>query len=300
MPTVDTITISPYTALYTALVSEANMTAGVSTLEGRTENVIDFNLGEGLYARDFETAYSWPIAPGIVLYSWQPTLIEQPENTYNRATDWIECGGGTGFVQGIIIEADTFGATKVFQLQDSDTLQFHALNEVGLGASFGTQQVRAFSCAFPFIAHSVRVTTSDGVPWRVWRTDLVFVPFPEETELWKTELTAAGGIGWQHIRDINVEYWSESDITVTFAVDTGNGSYGPDAIILPSSGGTQAKLRMNVSRNKWKLIGVSAFSLNPFYLFVEGMEMTVRSWGESSPYRRVKPFGGKSAMKAVV
>src|ERR1700734_2644056 len=107
-----------YTALYTSQVADADTTVSSSTLQGRTESVLDFNQGDGIYSRDLGTSFSWPISAGTILYTWQPTIIPKPENTYNRATDWIECGGGTGFVQGIIIEADTFNATKVFQLQD--------------------------------------------------------------------------------------------------------------------------------------------------------------------------------------
>ena len=300
MPIVNELDIIPYTALYTSPVSNANILASTSTREGRIAIVLDFNEGDGLYARDFETQYSWLISAGIVLYSWQPSLIELPENTYNRATDWIECGGGTGFVQGIIIEADTFNVPKIFRLQDSDTLNFHTLNEVGnVGVAFNKQSVQAFSCA-PFIAHSVRVVTIDSVPWRVWRTDLVFQPFPEQTEQWQTELTAAGGVGWQHVRELNVEYISNAPISLVFAVDTGNGSYAPLPITIPTSNGTQTKLRLTVTPNKWKLLSLGATCPFPFVLFVEGMEIKVRSWGSSDAYRIGQPFGGASKMAAVV
>ena len=289
-----------YTALYTSQVADADTTVSSSILEGRTESVLDFNQGDGIYSRDLGTSFSWPISAGTILYTWQPTIIPKPENTYNRATDWIECGGGTGFVQGIIIEADTFNATKVFQLQDSDTLSFHTLNEVGVGVSFNKQSVKAFSCTTPFIAHSVRVTTTDGVPWRVWRTELVFQPFPESTDLWQSELTSLDGIGFQHLRLINLEYISTAPITLTFAVDSGNGSYGPLAITIPSSGGTQAKLLLEPSPNKWKLISFSASSTQPMRLFLEGLEVWCRSWGSAGEYRKIKPFGGSSAPGALV
>ena len=250
---------------------------------------------------DLATAFSWPISAGTIIYTWQPTVIELPENTYDRSSDWIPVSsGGTGFVQGIVIEADTFNVTKVFQLQDSDTLAFHTLNEVGTGIAFNKQSIKAFSCTTPFIAHSVRVVTTDGIPWRVWSNKIIAEPLPESTMLWNTELTSLGGEGWQHLREIDFEYISTSIVTLTFAVDTGSGSYAPANITIPSSGGTQAKLNIEVSPNKWRLLGFSASSSSPFRLFVEGFSCRIRSWGSDGPYRDEKPAGGPSKTGAVV
>jgi len=294
------LTAKVYTALYTSQVADANIVVSSSTTQGRTESVLDFNSGAGVYSRDFETSFSWPISQGTILYTWQPTLILEPETTNNRWTDWIECGGGTGFVQGIVIEANSFNATKVFQLQDSDTLAFHALNEVGTGIAFNGQSVKAFSCVAPFIAHSVRLTTTDGVPWQVWRTELVFQPFPETTQLWQTELTALGGQGFQHLRLMNLEYISSAPITLTFSVESGNNSIAPQPITIPSSSGTQAKLLLTPTYNKWKLIGFSASCAAPMRLFIEGLEVWCRAWGSSAEYRKMRPFAGPSSPAAEV
>jgi hypothetical protein len=281
-------------------VSDSVITVSSSTAQGRTESVLDFNDGDGVNARDFETSFSWSISQGTILYVWQPSIVQFPENSYNRATDWMDVGGGAGFIQGIIIEADTFNIPKVFQLQDSDTLQFHTLNEVGAGIAFNRQSIKAFSCTTPFVAHLVRVTTTDGVPWRVWNTNLIYQPFPEQTELWQTELTSLEGVGWQHLRLMNLEYISTQSITLTFAVDTGNGSYAPNTITIPSSGGTQTKILLEMSPNKWKLISFGAASTAPMRLFLEGAEVWVKSWGSSSDYRKLKPFGGSSSPSAPV
>lgn len=294
------LTITPFTALYTNAVSDAIIGVGIDTQQGRTQVVLDFNGGAGLFSRDLETAFEWPLDAGTVLYTWQPALIPVPENTYNRATDWIDCAGGTGFIQGVIIEADSFTTPKVFQLQDSDTLALHDLNEVGTGVAFNGQSIKSFSCVSPFIAHSFRVVTTDGVPWRVWGVKPVYIPFPEANMGWTTELTALGGVGWQHLREVNIEYISSTPITITFAVDTGNGSFAPVPLTVPSSGGAQTKLKLEPNYNKWKLLSVSATSTAPFYLFTEGMEFKVRSWGLEEPYRHPQPFGGASAPGAQV
>jgi len=299
--------VNPYTALYTSLVPDTEITVSSSTAQGRTETVLDFQTstsGDGINTRDFETLFSWPISQGTVLFTWQPTVVPRPEDSFNRATDWIECGGANGFVQGVIIEADSSNVKKQFQLQDSDTLGIHALNEcpiaVGGGVAFNNQTVKAFSCVTPFIAHSVRVVTADGIAWRVWRTELIFQPFPEATMLWQTELTSLDGIGFQHIRLINLEYISTAPITLSFATDIGSGSIVPATKTIPSSSGSQAKTLLQMSPNKWKILGFSASSTAPMNLFLEGMECWVRSWGSSGEYRKIKPFAGSSASGAVV
>lgn len=297
MPTVNSLSIIPYTSLYTNNVDSVT-TASTTVREGRTSIVLDFNGGQGLFYRDFETAFSWPLSSDTILYTYQPSLLELPENTYNRTTDWIEIGGRNGLVQGILIEADSFNVPKTFQLQDSDTLALHPLNETP--ATFNLQSVKAFSCTTPFIAHSIRIITTDNIPWRVWRTEPIFVPYPEKAQNWTTEITSLTGFGFQHLFYLDVEYRSNSDITITFTCDTGNGSYAPQSFTLPSSGDTQTKSRTLMTPNKWKLLGVSAISNAPFYLFVEGMEGYVRNWGIPGPYRIEKFFGGPSSPGAQV
>ena len=39
--------VKPYTALYTNLIADANISVSSSTTQGRTETVLDFNQGEG-------------------------------------------------------------------------------------------------------------------------------------------------------------------------------------------------------------------------------------------------------------
>jgi hypothetical protein len=290
-----------YSALYTNQISDSVISVNSSTTQGRVETVLDFNAGEGINSRDLSTAFSWPISQRTILYTWQPSWINFPENSYDRNSDWITvAGGAAGFCQGILVEADTFGATKVFQLQDSDTLAFHTLNEVGAGVAFNRQSIKAFSCTTPFVAHLVRVTTDDGVPWRVWNNQIVAQPFPEATQLWQTELTALGGEGFQHLRLMNLDYICTAPITLSFAVETGNGSIAPAMITIPSSSGTQAKLKLTPTFNKFKLLSFSASCSAPMYLFLDGLECWLRSWGSSSSYRKMRPFAGPSSPGAVV
>lgn len=104
---------------------------------------------------------------------------------------------------------------------------------------------------------------------------------------------AIGGIGYQHTSGFTVEYSSNSPITITpVVVDEGNGSYAPLPVILPSTGGDITKYRSWFSANKWKLLQFEISFTDPTArIFIEGMEIDCRSWGETTPYRKVSPFG---------
>jgi len=287
------LTITPSTALYTAPVNDAIINAYESVQEGRHAIVLDFDSGGGLYSRDLGTAFQWPAQAGTVLYVWQPSIIAMPEGTFGRATDWLDSGGAK-FIQGVIIEADSFNAAKTFFLQDSDTLTLHPLNETP--ATFNQQSVKAFSC-IPFVAHSARVISTDGVEWRVWSTKLVSQPWPELCFNWQTEMTSLGMIGWGHVREMNVPYVSTSGVTLVLTFD----AWPTITILLPSSSGKQSKLKVTLPANKFKLIGLQTFSTgSPHRIFADDLQLKIGQWGRTEQYQVLRPFGGPSRAGATV
>lgn len=288
------LTIIPYTALYTQIVPEAVIATSESNVAGRTAIVLDFNAGAGLYSRDIGTEFNWPTNAGTELFVWQPSVIQQPENIYGRPTDWIDGGNsGAKFVQGITLQANTFGVQKTFFLQSADDLSLHALFEAP--ATFNGQSVQAFSCA-PFVAHSVRIVSTDGVPWQVWNQDLVFQPWPEACLDWHTELSSFGMIGWNHAREMNVAYVSSGVLTCVLAFD----AWPSITFTLPSSGGLQAKTKVTLPPNKWKLMGLHINSPSLFNVFQSDVELKIKDWGSEGPYQVLRPFGGKSSTGALV
>ncbi len=288
------LTITPSTALYTAPVNDAIINAYESVQEGRHAVVLDFNQGGGLYSRDLGTIFQWPAQSGTILYVWQPSIIAMPEGIYGRATDWLDSGGAK-FIQGVIIEADSFDVPKTFMLQDADTLALHALNEVP--ANFNQQSVKAFSCVTPFVAHSARVVSSDGVEWRVWSTKLVYQPWPELCFNWQTEMTSLGMIGWGHVREMNVPYVSTSGVTLVLTFD----AWPTITIPLPSTGGLQAKRKVTLPANKFKLIALQTISGDPGHrIFADDLQLKIKAWGSTESYQVLRPFGGPSRTGATV
>jgi hypothetical protein len=291
------LNISPATELFKAFIPAGSMAESEYLTEGRKAIVIDFNNGAGVYARDFETQFSWGVQTHIVLRVWQPTLIPLPENVFDRATDWDD--GGTPankFIQGIVIEADSAGVGKTFSLQSSDDLSMHSLNE--MPATFPTQSTKAFSCVTPFIAHSSRIVATDGVSWRVFRSNIVYKPWPEQTMNWQCEQTSFGMKGWLHTRELNIAYASAQSITVNLVPDT-----GPTVTLtLPSSGGplVQNKTKVTLPPMKFKLLSMQVVSTAPFYLFEGDLEVKIKAWGSTGPYEVLKIVGGPSQSGAAV
>lgn len=293
------LTVTPATALYSAPVPDADIRWFETDTEGgpsRQAIVFDFNQGAGLYARDLGTTFSWPTSAGTILYVWQPSLIPQPESVYGRATDWDNGGvAGNKYIQGIIVEADTSqsGTGKTFQLQSSDDLSIHPVLETP--ATFTGQTEIAFSCE-PFLAHMVRVVSSDGVPWRLFNTKLVFQPWPEATLLWQTELTSLGITGWAHAREMNIAHLSTADLTLVLTFD----AWPTITLVIPNSGGVQNKTKITLPPNKWKLMGLQIYSTQKFNLFAADLQLKVKQWGSQGEYQVLRPFGGKSSAGALV
>src|ERR1035438_4910784 len=147
MPNITDLNLSilPFTALYTSQVLDATIAASESTTEGRHAIVLDFNSGDGLYSRDLGAEFIWPLTTNNVLRIWQPSLIAEPEGIYNRPGDWQDGGyPGAKFIQGVIVQADSFNVAKTFSLQSSDDLSLHTLLECP--ATFNKQSEIAFSC----------------------------------------------------------------------------------------------------------------------------------------------------------
>jgi hypothetical protein len=108
-----------------------------------------------------------------------------------------------------------------------------------------------------------------------------------------TVLTPAiGGVGFNHLFEITAEYASQATVTLSFvAADTGNGSYGPSALTLPSTGGKMIKYTTKVSANKWRLLQFQFQSTDPtMNIYLDGFIAATKNWGSQGAYRPVQPF----------
>jgi hypothetical protein len=117
-----------------------------------------------------------------------------------------------------------------------------------------------------------------------------------ETGITGTVLSPAiGGRGYIHVGGLSIEYSASASVSLTIlAADSGNGSYGPSAITLPSTGGKSTKYWLRPGANKAKWFQFSFQSTDPtMQIFIEGCTAFVKSWGSTSSYQPVPIFGGE-------
>lgn len=260
--------------------------------------VINFTSGFASDLDDVAAQFSWPIGSADILDLWQPDFISLPESIQDRPTDWMDCGyQGNKFIQGVRLELDTFNAAKAIKIERADDGAILVPNESPV--TVNGQTILPFTFTPPFLAHMVRITATDGVPWRMWGSKWIFQPFPESVVEWETELTDIGGMGWQHIFAINLPYISTAAVTIAFKTDTGS-AIVPGSLTFASSAGQQAKVFTRCSPNKWKLLAFRASSTAPCAIFLADIEVWVKSWGVDKGYRKIKPFGGQSGGSAEV
>ena len=257
--------------------------------------IVDFTSGYGNDLIDVGTTLSWPIGGGNVLDLWQPDFIFLPEATQDQPTDWDDGGyGGMKFVQGMILEADTFNVAKVVKVERSDDLSVFTPNESPI--TYNGQSIKPLTFTPPFLAHSMRVISTDGVQWRKWGVKWIYQPFPESTVEWQSEFTSHGMPGWQHIREMNIAYLSTAPMTLTLSFD----QWPQITLTVPSSGGVQTKWKTPIPANKFKLISYGLTSTAPFYLFEGQCEAKVKPWGSTGAYTIITPFGGPEKLGAGV
>jgi hypothetical protein len=109
---------------------------------------------------------------------------------------------------------------------------------------------------------------------------------------------AIGGKGWQNLFEVTVEYSSSATVALSFiAADEGNGSYGPNALTLPSTGGSPTKYTTKVSANKFKWLQFQFQSTDPaLAVYLDGFAVAARNWGESVQYRTTQPFAPEGGL----
>jgi hypothetical protein len=262
----------------------------------RAPYIVDFNAGQGLYSVDVELVLSWPLNSGTILFLWQPSLVPQPEGVQNRPTDWDDAGTpGAKFVQGFLLEADTFGNSKTFSVQIGDDLTEHEPNESP--AVFNGQSIQPFSLTPPIIAHNMRLVATDFEQWRTWRISWIFQPYPELVAEWQTEMVSHGTMGWFHMREMNIPAIAPAPLLLTLLFDHWP---SPVLVVIPSTNGVFVKQKVTLPAMKSKLVSYQLSSTAKFRLFLKDVEVKMKQWGSDGPYKVLKPFGGPTEEGALV
>jgi hypothetical protein len=230
---------------------------------------------------DFSTETTWS-----QVYGWEMCFYPQPVLEADAVGQWDNAGfDGAKYIQGFILDADTFGAVKMVEIRNGDSLavaQAFALQHSG-------EQEVAYSFTTPFIAHLVRYEGVDStVPWKFYKMRWVWEPTPEGVLTWQTQATSHGCRGYHFVARIRFCYLSTANVILTLAVYDGT---SPAAITLPSTGGAVQKVEIVPTFNKGLLFtyaGVSASNWSPM---LDKCEILVGEWGRSGPYKLFQNLG---------
>lgn len=288
------VTVAPYSGRYTSALASLSPTSltgtGVSA-----KYILDFTAGQD-ELDDIELALSWLAGKGTAVELWQPTWTDCPDTIQDRATDWTDCGTpGAKLIQGLLLEANTFNAAKSFSVQSADDMSMHVPDQVPV--TLNGQSFIALTFTPPFVSHSIRLVSTDGVPWQQFTVKPVFVSYPELVPEFQTEPTSNGQVGWQTIGEFTLAHISTADLTVTFVYD----AWPTQTITVPNSGGVFLKgPHMPMPPNKFRMVSYRISSTAPFRLFREACEFKVGQWGRSDAYKVVNPLGSQSDDSAVI
>jgi hypothetical protein len=212
-------------------------------------------------------------------------------------------GPDNKFFQGIKIIGDSAGQPVTFQV----LFDGGQIGPVIGPLTFNGKQTQVWSFDPPFYAYDVQLVPQESV--RLWMPGMggddsygesawVTQPAPDAGTGWTTEFSSLGLFGWCFIYQVNLAYTSATP--VTFTVNTDQGSFA--LTFPPSTGGatSPSKVLAKCPRNKWKLVSFSVTSSAAFQLWQNLTEVWVRSWGETSEFHKINPFGGPSSPAAPI
>jgi len=174
---------------------------------------VRFHSADGVIGRMYDV--SW------IAHASEPNYLTNFDVNYEDA-GYL----GAKFMQGIVIDADTGGATKQLdvEFEDGQVETFFINHTKRMG--------RAYSFRFPVPANKIRLLPRDGSPGWLYGVRWVWEPHPESAANWQTQFTSLGMKGYGHIRDGYVPLESFSE--VYHCVRTDNDAY---AIAIPSTNG---------------------------------------------------------------
>lgn len=230
-------------AIYTTLTVNHNGRLGV-----HYDLPIDPATNEFPRAR---VARLYPTDPNAAfLYGSKWLADPEPERLGNWNAKW-EDGGvlGAKFLQGLVIDADTGGATKTVVVE---------YYPEGSASAIATAAILTVNhtgrCGKPYVlvpavvAHKFRLRPTDAEQNWLYGVKWTFEPHPEKVNYWETQGYSHGLPSYQHRRDLHFAYESTD---LVYWIQTIDGqSY---AIAFPATGGEYRKVYVPCLPIKGKL-----------------------------------------------
>lgn len=255
------------------------------TREKIITNLQDAN-GVGKTATNITTVYSWELDALVKLYEEIIYFALRADIITDRSSD-LEYAGNIGekLWQGVIIEADTFGADKILQYyDDTNTLQ------ASITINHDGRKTLSYSFDQPFISHTIRRTSSDGIEWMTINEVYVTDSEPESAKVWEGEFNLSGLTGLILAKRCAPAYRSTAVATITFIYPDGT----EEEYDLPSSNGDWHKEEFYLIAKKFESCKYRIESTEDIRVYKEHSELWAKSINSQQDFICLKPFGGPS------
>lgn len=226
-------------------------------------------------------------ANDIWIYQVRWIFDEEPWTVGNLDPKWTNAGYvGDKFVQGIILDANTFNKQKPLDIEGDNSVK------TSIKIQHNGRQGIPYTFDPPFIAHMLRTLPTDDAVGRLYSERWVWEPIPEAGRLWETQETSFDLQGFMHIPDGFVALSSPAAATVTFDFITPTETITRQLTV--PSGDKVVKIYLAFKANKFISCRFKAKASVPFRVYIRETELKVRPWNDPEAYKIVRPFGGMS------
>jgi len=259
----------------------------------RQQFIQQINNGLGLSKQNTITILSWDISSGTKFYERIIYFIPQADEIKDRAGDF-EFGGGISekLWQGIIIQADTSGKDKELKFYDDRNILRATLN-----INHNGKQTIAYSFDTPdspFISHSIRRTSDDGVLWTVFTEAFVYDVEPESANTWEGEFSISNIPDLHLVNRMSIAYRSLADANIKLKFD--NASDFVD-YPLPASTNNYHIEQFYIACVKWKTCKWRIESTEPIRVYKKAMQIWCKGTTSKESFQPISVLGGNSNVR---
>lgn len=250
----------------------------------RTYEKIDIDSGRGVTATNIAIDLTW--SGNVVLHEWTPSFIPRGDIALERVTDWAApAKGGAVWLQGVLLDMDTFGVAKSFQVLGDDDVLIATIE-----CTHDGRVIKPYEWT-PVICHLVRLLPVDADPWLLYaEPSFIAEPDAESATLWQTQPTTFGWPAFGHIARAQIPHRSTSDITMTVTID----GVPQDYVIPGGTAGEYQKTFVTLKAIKGKWFEFKFASANGARIYQKDVVMYGKAFGDAGPYQSLTPFGGPS------
>lgn len=261
-----------------------------TSTSGRTQTIIDTSSGVGFKARNAALDLSWTsTGASPKLFLWEPSSLTLPDSSKLRATYWDDLGyEGDKFIQGIEIRTDTTNIARTVRVEyDGGTLADT------LTIQHNGDQTVAYSFRPAFIAHQVRLRSTDANTWETFKYRWIWERESPLGDRWEGQQTSLGADQFLHMKEAYI--CLRSTMNVTFTVTRTDDNTATNYTIPTTSGlrlKTRVPLTAQVSKGKAFTFVLSSTSTGgTFRLYRDDSYILAKEWASETAFASKAPFG---------